>query len=175
MKLTLCLFFMPFFMPWCVVSQTLLRYNANSVIVSANCTEAYDCSYNGICTNEKTCKCNDGYVTYPSNHVTGCNYKQKSTLVAFLLQFFLGFISGAGYFYLGQTELGLGQLFLFWGGTILSLFFACCSCSEKSDSNEEILYKCVLYMGCIIWYMYSLAEIGGGITKDGNGAPIASL
>ena len=91
-----------------------------------NCTSPASCSWNGFCVDINTCRCDDGYTTHynkgnnkDNNNVTkACNYKQKSRLVAFLLQFFL-FIVGAGNWYLDNVALAAGQLIYNFGGTMM--------------------------------------------------------
>jgi hypothetical protein len=142
-----------------------------------NCTEEY-CSYRGRCDISQTkCICDDGYITFGKTDKE-CNYKQKETLVAFLLEFFLGLESGAGYFYLGQTDMGIGQLVLFWLGFIPFCFIVCCSIGS-SDTNKggvgiccAYLYAFALIFAIIGWWIAALVTIGTGKVTDGNGAPI---
>ena len=60
----------------------------------------------GLCNEENQCICIKGYDTIDdlSKGDFYCNYKKKSKLIAFLLEFVLGF--GAGHFYMGKTTLG---------------------------------------------------------------------
>lgn len=167
-----------------IVNNTVV----DMVSYAHNCSSSYQCSYNGFCTNDKFCHCNAGYITYPSGNTFGCNYKQKSTITAFCLQFFLGYISGAGYLYLGKIPLGIGELFLFWGGLIFICIAGGCLvvyCKKPDnkktpddDGTTEIVTKITtncLMLGCFIWWIYALVVIGTGNILDGNGAPINSL
>ena len=55
---------------------------------------AKECSYHGICRDDgKSCACSDGYTTSLNNNIQ-CDYKQKDTLTAFLLELFLGQFGG---------------------------------------------------------------------------------
>jgi len=150
---------------------------------SSNCTDYSDCNYNGVCTKEKTCRCNDGYITFPEDNESGCNYKQKNTLTAFLLQFFLGGFSGAGYFYLDVIPYGVGELFLFWGFFFCICIFACCLIASVKNGNDDntclsilvSLFGCLWIIGILVWWIYSLVTIANGSQLDGNGAPIPRL
>ena len=60
----------------------------------------------GICNEDNECVCVKGYDTIDdlSRGDFYCNYRKKSKLIAFLLEFVLGF--GSGHFYMGHTTLG---------------------------------------------------------------------
>ena len=55
----------------------------------------------GICNEDNECVCVKGYDTIDdlSRGDFYCNYRKKSKLIAFLLEFVLGF--GSGHFYMG--------------------------------------------------------------------------
>jgi len=152
---------------------------------SGNCTDSL-CNYNGRCNDEKTeCVCDKGYITFESSDGTQCNYQQKNTLTAFLLEFFLGAEAGAGYFYIGQTGMAVGQLLLFWVGLVPLCLILCCGVvsSEKLDSGcvgitfavFGCLYVVGWFVGILAWWIYALVTIGQGSVHDGNGAPIPQL
>jgi hypothetical protein len=159
----------------------------NTIVVSPlsvanNCADDSDCNYRGVCTNTNVCQCDDGYTTFPENHSTGCNYKQKSSLTALLLQLFF-WMFGAGYFYLGVIDLAVGELFLFWGGLIfacvLGCIFVCVKNNYEENPNYDIvsattnLFVCLVMIGCATWWIYSMVKMGNGIQLDGNGATLA--
>jgi hypothetical protein len=160
----------------------------NTIVVSPlsvanNCADDSDCNYRGVCTNTNVCQCDDGYTTFPENHSTGCNYKQKSSLTALLLQLFF-WMFGAGYFYLGVIDLALGELFLFWGGLIfigiLGCVFVCFK--NRNDPHYDVkvsvitnLFIFLIMIGSFIWGVCSMVAIGNGIQLDGNGATLADL
>lgn len=129
-----------------------------------------ECNYRGTCTTAGYCICDDGYTTYPENSSTGCNYKQKSRVVAFLLSFFLGAESGAGEWYLGNTGLAVGQLLLLWGGLLLS---CCCTIGFTLDGGDKRgLNSCFTFfltIGVIVWWFYDWISIVNGDIKDSNG------
>jgi len=168
------------FVYFALMSKTC-KVNSNEVY---NCTDNSDCNYKGICTSKNVCQCDDGYITFPQNHSTDCNYKQKSAKTALLLQLFLG-LFGAGYFYLGVIDLGLGELFLFWGGFIfvcmLGCIIVCVKNNQEQNPNYDIvsaitnLFICLVMVGSFIWWIYSMVTIGNGTQLDGNGATLADL
>lgn len=85
---------------------------------SFNCT-SYEslCSYNGLCINNGTeCECYNHYITYNNVTEAQCNYEQKNTIVAFVLELVFGWIGPAGYFYIGQY---------FTASIMLSISFVC--------------------------------------------------
>lgn len=136
------------------------------------------CSYRGVCGTNNTCFCNNDYITYPPNSEYGCNYKQKSGLTAFLLQFFLGGL-GVAEFYLGNNDLGAGQLCLLVGGIIFSLIVACfffCVCKSEDKLELSVMsWISLIFLSVFIWWIYDLVYIGKGWRLDGNGASISPL
>jgi hypothetical protein len=133
------------------------------------------CSYHGVCSGNYTCVCNTGYITFPSSSINGCNYKQKSQLTAFLLQFFLGEICGAGEFYLGNNDIGAGQIVYFWGNTIFIILMICTLTNfykENEIMSTIYIWRILSGIGLIIWWIYELVVISNGIRHDGNDAPL---
>jgi len=125
-----------------------LRHNytqPQSLVTYTNCTTigAYSnvCSNNGVCTSSQQCKCNKGYITFPSDHYPYCNYKQKSQLIAFLLEFFLGLEGGAGEFYIENKSFGITQLILFVTLIVISILlcvFGLCTMCHKQNNFSNI-------------------------------------
>lgn len=148
-----------------------------------NCTNDF-CNYHGICDDTDThCVCNSGYITFESKDFTECNYQQKNTLIAFLLEFFLGY-AACGYFYLGQINLAVGQLIFNFVGLIPICIFACCGVFALVKECEgcgiflyslSICYVLGWTCGTFIWWVYALVVIAQGSILDGNGATIPQL
>lgn len=147
-----------------------------------NCTASM-CNNHGTCDDTNTyCICESDYITFKSTDDTSCNYKQKNTLIAFLLEFFLGF-AGIGYFYIGRISLGIGQLILNCAGLIPFCVACCCGTALLKDSNScttfvGFLIGCYLLLWCggiLTWWVYALVTIAHGNITDGNGAIIPQL
>ena len=122
----------------------------------------------GVCNEENFCVCKEGYDTIDdlSRGDFYCNYKKKSKLIAFLLEFVLGF--GSGHFYMGHTILA----------TIKMIFttFTCLLFCQFNNIRKitEIKYiavpmERVLIIGWAIWQIVDGILIGFNIYKDGNG------
>lgn len=150
-----------------------------------NCTSYASCNYNGVCADQFTCICYDGYTTHDSHDNTSCNYQQKSRTTAFLLHFFLGWW-GFGEFYLGNGNLGGGQLGLSVGGIafacIVAAIAGCCSkgCKDRFGDKEFLGGTCVIvcyfviwFVGVEIWWIYDCVTIGTGVRTDGHGVAIS--
>ncbi len=156
----------------------LLRHVDNAIVNGAtfdigkniiNCTNvgqnSLECNYNGICLLNGNCKCNAGYITFPDSSTTGCNYKQKSKWVAFLLSFFLGPEAGAGEWFLGNENLALGQLLFTWVTLIAIGIFALCT------NGASGILAIPWILGVMLWWLCDWILIINGHTNDGNGAP----
>lgn len=127
-----------------------------------------ECNYNGFCTESGHCRCNDGYTTHRSS--TECNYRQKSRYTAFLLQFFIGGMTGAGEFYLGNIGLASGQLALFWGSIPLQIItgvFESVYLVEGSGWSTLTFVLCSF--AAFFWWLVDWIMILTGDRKDGNG------
>ena len=140
-----------------------------------NCTDPdIDCNANGRCaTNKQKCICNNGYVTHDSNDGTQCNYKQMSRFAPFFTELFVGFL-GVGYFVLGETALGIGQLFLFIGPLILLCIFMClgAACGEdgvKAGAGAGYCLFAMCIIGGFAWWLYAVIGMGTGSITDSNG------
>lgn len=121
------------------------------------------CNSHGTCV-DNLCYCDDEYATEDEDDP--CDYKRKSQLVAFLLDFF---INGGGQIYLGYLNWGIPRLILlFWPiitiiiilpAIIIALlhklgFLICCGCgstccSAALDEDVAPLALCALpFWGC---------------------------
>jgi hypothetical protein len=115
--------------------------------------------------------CNDSHATHDPNSDVQCNYKRKTTLAAFLFNFFLGGVGG-GYWYLGLTGWALANLLTCVVGGIIMCVLLC-----VFRDNEVVYAVCA-----IIWFLAIvglwLASWGmilsGHIDKDGRGVKLYS-
>lgn len=154
--------------------QNTTPFQITPYTVNYNCTaDDYGiytpiCDYNGKCIADGTCKCDNGYITWPANNPVGCNYKQKSQLVAFLLSLFLGSFSGAGEWYLNNTMMGLVQVLLCW-----TCIPVACLCGAATNSEACIGgMSGAQTLAVIVLWLYLWISIIDGTRNDGNGAPL---
>ena len=136
-----------------------------------NCTRESCPEDFGICLKSNRCSCFKGYITLdnPKFGTTSCNYKQKSQLKAFLLEFLISF--GAGHIYLENVDLGIikmATIFIF-------VTLLCCSTRCLRMCHKTILEDCFPYFQtmfvCIFvaWQVYDTFMIGMRKYNDGNG------
>ena len=129
----------------------------------------YTCPKNrGVCNEKNECVCIPGYDTVDdlSKGDFYCNYRKKSKLITFLLEFVLGF--GSGHFY-------MGNLFL---ATIKMIYtsFTCLLFCQYNNIKVIPEYKRfavplekITLLGWIIWQIIDGFLIYFGVYKDGNG------
>jgi len=100
-------------------------------------------------------------------------------VVAFLLEFLLGF--GSGYFFIGWHGLGVGQLLLELG-VFLAFCPLCCLCCLSRDRAESMAVVMIavvvaIFIACflsyLIWTIVTLVQIGGGVIPDATGVPLS--
>jgi hypothetical protein len=141
-----------------------------------------ECSYKGVCTKDgKDCVCTIGYASTREG-VFKCDYEQKKALTAFLLEFFFGYL-GAGYFYLGIINYGVGQLLLTVLGCIPMCIVMCCAFAgeNKTDLSASLFTCCVGILGCLWfcgilgWDIYVLVTIGTCSINDAYGMPMVCM
>lgn len=154
---------------------------ANTAVQEFVCVNPmYNCAGHGVCISNGTvsvaCKCDSGYVTANCPTHVQCCYKQKSRVLLFLISFFFAF-TGAPYFILGATGLGVGILLLCCCGL-------CCASAGGTAAREDGGNKAAGFIACIgclaffasqvwclaLWIMFA-AETE--TVKDENGVPVA--
>lgn len=115
------------------------------------------------------CSCKDGYITYPNTTKTYCNLEQKKQVIAFFLEFCMGF--GAGHFYRGAYKMGVLKLLAFIFGIVFICSFPItakyisecdCECIAIILSIIYYLYLCAL----AVWYIWDLVYFGNNYYKD---------
>jgi hypothetical protein len=127
---------------------------------------------NMVCTDEKYlhhCSCKDGYITIPRQNYTYCNLEQKKQVIAFFLEFCMGF--GAGHFYRGAYTMGALKLVAFIFGIVFICSFPI-TAKYVSDCDCEFiaiilsiiyyLYLCALS----VWYIWDLVYFGNNYYKE---------
>ena len=127
----------------------------------------------GICNEENECVCIKGYDTIDdlSRGDFYCNYKKKSKLITFLLEFVLGF--GAGHFYMGKTTLGTIKMIY---STLTCLLFCQFQSIRKITEIKQIAVPLerALLCGWIAWQIIDGLLIFFGFYHDGNGYELRS-
>jgi len=131
---------------------------------------------NGNCnTNGTLCVCNSGYTTRyvytQTNKIIECNYKQKKRITAFLLELFIGYASGAGYFYIGRIGLGIAQTVFFWS----TIYISCCISfiiPEDKGVFQLLIIQCFFNIGICIWWIIAFVTMITNKINDGNDIPL---
>ena len=111
------------------------------------------------------CSCIKGYITYVNDtkNVKYCNFRQKKQLIAFILEFCVGF--GAGHFYrhhflmasLKLVAFILGIAFIFTFPITAKKIAECdCECLAIILSIFYYIYLC----GLAFWYIWDLVHFG---------------
>ena len=134
------------------------------------------CSINGGRCEDGVCKCKNGFITPEEDDFYNCCYKQKSALLAFILEALL--IFGIGHFYVGNIKLGIIKSIIYAILFISSLII----CLKKIYNNKRFIFNsnvitkifktiCILACGCtfIIWQMTDSVLFCLGIYTDDKG------
>ena len=140
-----------------------------------------NCANHGICVTNGTfgyaCKCDHGYVSHDCDSGVQCCYTQLPRVQIFLLAFFVGW-TGAPYFVMGETGLGVGILLMFFLGFILLCLGQC----NDDDGNEgDKIHGCcslmgmLIFLGGVLWNLATWGMIAASTEpwNDRNGVPIA--
>ena len=122
----------------------------------------------GACNERNECICLKGYDTIDdlSKGDFYCNYKKKSKLITFLLEFVLGF--GAGHFYIGNINLGTVKMIY---TSLACLLFCQYNSIKKITEIKRIAVPLerILILGWVVWQIVDGLLIYFGYYKDGNG------
>lgn len=139
-----------------------LRGNASLLIENGPACNAHGKLYN------QTCYCDVGFIG------NECDYKQKSQITAFCLEFFLG-VFGSGYFYMGLNSLAIAQLLVLVGPIIiLAAIGACCNKTLDCDSSAYSCIDVVWRLAFSVFWLISVILIGMNKLNDGNDKPLES-
>ena len=129
---------------------------------------------NMICKDEVRkhhCSCKEGYITYPDDeeNFKFCNYKQKKQLIAFLLEFCVGF--GAGHFYRNEYTMASLKLVAFILGLVFIFSFpVTAKCISDCDCDALAIILSIFYYlylcGLAFWYIWDLVYFGNNDYLD---------
>ena len=127
----------------------------------------------GVCNENNECVCVKGYDTIDdlSRGDFYCNYKKRSKLMAFLLEFVLGF--GSGHFYTGHTTLATIKMIY----TCLTCLMFCQYHSIRKITELKsfaVPLERILLVGWAAWQILDGLLIAFGFFKDGNGYKLRS-
>ena len=122
----------------------------------------------GVCNENNECVCIKGYDTVDDLSLGDfyCNYKKRSKLMAFLLEFVLGF--GSGHFYMGHTTLATIKMIY----TSLTCLMFCQYHSIRKITELKsfaVPLERILLVGWAAWQIIDGLLIAFGFYKDGKG------
>ena len=148
-----------------------LNRQLQSTCNSENCP-----SLQGYCKTNK-CICLDGYITVSDNtNFKFCNYEQKQSIIALLLESFGLF--GVGHLYAGRIYYGISKIFCFFVFICLGSQFVITLLKEESDTKIAYYVKLLISLGClgvpIIWHLFDLYKWAKNMYDDGNNQPMMS-
>ena len=129
----------------------------------------YTCPHNrGKCNENNECICLNGFDTVNdlSKGDFYCNYRKKSKLISYLLEFVLGF--GSGHFYMGNKLLGTIKMIF---TSITCLLFCLHNSIKVITEYKKVvlpLERCMILLW-IVWQILDGILILSGFYKDGNG------
>ena len=122
----------------------------------------------GVCKEDNTCACLRGYSTIDSTKHGDfyCNYKKKSQVVAFLLEFIMSF--GSGHFYVGNYIIGvLKMIFTAFTCLLFCQFHSLIKITEVKRYIRKVELTCLcIWAG---WQVLDAVVLGLGLINDSNG------
>lgn len=150
----------------CNKNYTTVAYSEDNTLTEVKPIEEEILKFNNNIFTERN---NQNY-----NIIDQCNYKRKSTKIAFILELFIPV--GAGHLYLSNYELGYFKIFLFF----ICLIFLVCFCKANFKSNSTETTKLIFALNSLmfipiylIWHITDVFLIGFSIYKDGNNIDLA--
>jgi len=151
------------------------------------CSES-NCNLPNTCIDDKTCKCAIEFAEYELNRpreeneapaileddLPYCNYKKRSKLIYFMMEFFFAF--GFGHFYAKNIKMGILKLLLIFLPCLI-IFLAVFYLIESSRKSEQILGLMFVFIFIItcsfcVWWLVDIVMISFGHYTDGNGVPL---
>jgi hypothetical protein len=160
-------------------------YDQMYYIRNIQCSSFTNCPAPNNCIDDTTCKCADGFVNLPppkdstitSDPIPYCQYKQKSQLTAFLLQFFI--LHGSGHFYVGNLQYAIPQLIICLCPTLIYIVMCMMGIKiRKTDGPRTltnlilVLFTCLFFFTMISWWLADVIIFGTNSYNDSNGIPL---
>ena len=145
------------------------------------CDELICPNKTSLCLNSNICQCRKGFANIitqstesKNNNLTLCNYTQKRQLIAFLLEFFLGF--GSGHFYVSFYSRAVPKLIICIIVWTLGCFIKHLAKKENPGAIFKIFFLtfCIICSGYFFWVIADLIMYGINGYNDGNYMPLAS-
>ena len=155
-----------FIFSWLIISTYQNDYEIEKPLIICN---KYTCPKSrGVCNEENECICIRGYDTVDdlSKGDFYCNYKKKSKLITFLLEFVIGY--GSGHFYIGNVSLATIKMIY---TSLACLLFCQFNSIKKITEIKKVAVPLerVLLLGWIAWQLIDGLLIFFGYYKDRNG------
>jgi hypothetical protein len=155
-----------------IYNQKLDNLFPEILVTLGNCNDIICPPHQGYCRADK-CECLKGYLTI-KDEKKYCNYKQKNTITALLLETF-GLI-GFGHLYAGRFFNAFIKLIIFYGIICFGFQFVIQLLKENSDSDLANYIKIGISLTCfgipIIWHFLDLYYWAFNKYLDGNGMPL---
>ena len=143
-------------------------------LLQSSCNTA-NCPLNqGYCKSDK-CSCLEGFITVSGQtDFKFCNYKQKESIIALLLESFGLF--GFGHLYAGRTSYGITKIICFFIFICLGSQFVITLLKEESDTMIAYYVKLSISLAClgapIAWHIIDLYKWANNMYMDGNNQPM---
>jgi hypothetical protein len=154
-------------------TQTLNNYR---LLLELECNSRTCPSGQGICKGD-TCVCLEGYLTrldIKNTEGVYCNYQQKKTMWALLIESF-GLV-GFGHIYAGRIFQGIIKMIVFYIIICFGSQFVITFMKENTDTDTAYYVKLIISSAClclpVIWHLIDLYNFAANNYLDGNGMPM---
>ena len=117
---------------------------------------------NGKCISSN-CQCFPGFITYPEDNPIKCNYKLRSTFVAFLLEIFS--CNGFGLFYIRKYFYALIK---FLGWIIMYIMYQKYAKFKEKNSLVIIIISSIIFLGMLSLQVFDVCNFFRNKYLDGN-------
>lgn len=158
-------------------SSEIIEQSMESNTILGQCNIDNCPTERGICDTEDKCVCFNGFKTFFGNKEdikTYCNYKQKSMVIALVLELVISF--GLGHFYLGNSMYGtLKNLYCFVSVFFIFIFPLLIKRSYVyRHTNYVALLQGLVVLSFMIWQILDCLGLGMKIYRDSNNIELFS-